>query len=163
MEKDASRAKALLDLIKTKQSNLATDAAVSLESARLPKPASKDKKRIKIAKEILATPKYGFGEHGPIVLTTKKIETKETKDKEFDVEDVDVSIHGDVTLSGTETTWTHKWDEFKFVTPIKDTDGMWYMWTITAKKFESGYSTTPIGRWVSGKAVKGSQILEENF
>ncbi|WP_427453706.1 hypothetical protein [Litorimonas sp. WD9-15] len=48
--------------------------------------------------------------------------------------------------------------------PIKEDDSDdWYMWTITAKTFSSGGERTPIGKWVSGKSYKGSQILKKNF
>ncbi|MDA0339570.1 MAG: hypothetical protein O2910_06990, partial [Proteobacteria bacterium] len=67
-------------------------------------------------------------------------------------------------LSGTETTWTYKWREFKFATPIKETGSdNWHIWWITAKKYSSGAESTPIGRWISGGATKGSLILKDNF
>jgi hypothetical protein len=123
-----------------------------------------DKARLSAAKAILDNKKYGFGDYGPIVLTTEAIVPRERKDKEIQVEDVDIRLNGDIEWSGTETVWTYRWDEFKFVVPIKDDQtGHWHMWTITAKKFSSGGERTPIGRWVSGKAYKGSRILKENF
>ena len=162
--RDAGRARNVLQLIATQEANLAAATGSALEGMHLPEPASKDKARLKIAKDIIERPKYGFGAHGPIVLITKDISEHERKDKQFDVEDTDVSLNGDVTLTGTETTWTYKWQEFKFVTPVQDEDtGSWYVWTITARKFSSGGNRTPIGKWVSGKAVKGPQILEKNF
>jgi len=161
---DGARPKAFLKKLAGYEAKLAGAEAAALESFKLPKPKSKDKKRLKAAKAILETKKYGFGKYGPIVLTTEDIVSRERKDKEINVEDVDVSIHGDVKWSGTETVWTYKWDEFKFVTPIKDKGSDdWYMWTITAKKFSSGGERTPIGKWVSGKAYKGSPILKKNF
>lgn len=161
---DGARPKAFLKKLAGYEAKLAGAEAAALENFKLPKPKSKDKKRLKAAKAILETKKYGFGKYGPIVLTTEDIVSRERKDKEINVEDVDVSIHGDVKWSGTETVWTYKWDEFKFVTPIKDKGSDdWYMWTITAKKFSSGGERTPIGKWVSGKAYKGSPILKKNF
>lgn len=146
------------------ENKLAETELKALEGFKLPKPKSKDKKRLKAAKAILETKKYGFGKYGPIVLTTEKIVERERKDKEIEVEDIDISIHGEATWSGTETVWTYKWDEFKFVVPIKEDDSNdWYMWTITAKKFSSGGERTPIGKWVSGKSYKGSRILKKNF
>lgn len=136
----------------------------ALKSSKLPKPASKNGKMKKIAKKVVETPKYKFGKHGPIVLTTKKITTHEREDSEFDVENVDVSISGDVKLSGTKTTWKYKWKEFKFAVPLKENDkDEWYIWWITAKNFSSGGPTTPLNKWISGKATKGNMILKKNF
>jgi len=164
LDKDASKQKAFLASLSEYESKLAQAENDALENFKLPKPKSKDKSRLKAAKAILETKKYGFGEYGPIVLTTEDIVDRERKDKEINVEDVDVSLGGDVTWSGTETVWTYKWKEFKFVVPIKeDASDDWYMWTITAKKFSSGGSKTPLNKWVSGKAYKGSKILRKNF
>ncbi|PHR61091.1 MAG: hypothetical protein COA43_05475 [Robiginitomaculum sp.] len=157
-------AKDFLVLVTNYHANFLANQGESLKGVKLPKAKSKDKKRIKAAKSILGKKKYGFGKHGPIILITDKIVPRERKDKEVKVDDVDVSLNGDVTMSGSETTWTYKWDEFKFVTPILDTNtDDWYLWTITAKKFSSGGRRTPIGKWVSGKANKGPQILKKNF
>jgi len=83
---------------------------------------------------------------------------------EEEYNDIDISLAGEITLTGTKTTWHYRWDEFKFATPILDNQtGKWYLWWITAKKFHSGASTTPIGEWVSGSATKGGVILETNF
>ncbi len=161
---DGAKPKAFLTSLSQYESKLANTENEALENFKLPDPKSKDKARLKAAKAILGNKKYGFGKHGPIVLTTKDIVERERKDKEIEVEDIDVSIHGDMTWSGTETVWTYKWDEFKFVVPIKeDATDDWYMWTITAKKFKSGGERTPIGKWVSGKSYKGSRILKKNF
>jgi len=162
--RNGARARTFLDKLKGYETQLAASNIEALENFKLPKPKSKDKKRLKAAKAILETKKYGFGKYGPIILTTAEVVERERKDKEIEVEDVDVSIHGDVTWSGTETVWTYKWDEFKFVVPIKeDNSDDWYMWTITAKKFKSGGERTPIGKWISGKSYKGSRILKKNF
>lgn len=162
--RDAQKPKAFLASLSGYEEKLRASETKALENFKLPAPKSKDRKRLKAAKSIMDTKKYKFGTYGPIVLTTEKIVERERKDKEVEVEDIDVSLGGDVTWSGTETVWTYKWDEFKFVVPIKEagTDD-WYMWTITAKKFSSGGSKTPIGKWVSGKSYKGSRILKKNF
>ncbi|MEE9347994.1 MAG: hypothetical protein V3U82_07355 [Robiginitomaculum sp.] len=148
--RDGAEAQKMLTLIDYTQNILDGSNKHALSSARLPKPKSKDRKRAKIAKEIMAIPKYEFGKHGPIVLTTDKIVSRTRSEKEWN--------------KGKLTVWTYTWDEFMFVTPIKeDGNDKYYMWTITAKKFSSGATTTPIGRWVSGKAVKGDEILKGSF
>lgn len=81
-----------------------------------------------------------------------------------EIRNVEFSLSGDITLSGTETTWHYRWEEFNFAAPVKEADSDdWYVWWITARKHASGWERTPIGRWVSGTAVKGDLILPENF
>ena len=130
---------------------------------KLPEPSSNDTERLAIAKQIVEKPSYKFGTHGPIVLTTADTIDLEREESEEEFTDVDISLSGKITLTGTKTTWTYRWQEFKFATPLQDKGGNWYVWWITARKFSSGGSRTPIGEWVSGKAVKGSLIREENF
>ncbi len=131
--------------------------------SKLPTPASNDAKILAIAKQIVEKPSYKLGQHGPIVLTTKQIVTREQEVSRDTVKDVDISLSGKLTWSGTRETWQYKWQEFKFATPIKDDSGDWYIWWITAKNYSSGASTTPLNEWVSGRTTKGSLILEENF
>ncbi len=136
----------------------------ALGDSKLPEPKSEDDARMAVAKQILAEPSYEFGEHGPVVLTTKEIVERTKTVSRAEIKDVDVSLSGDITLSGTETTWNYAWEEFKFATPIKEDGGDdWYIWWITAKKYSSGWERTPIGEWVSGAATKGSLIPRKNF
>lgn len=140
------------------------NAKIALSVVRLPSPKSQDSERLKSAEEILKNPKYGFGEHGPIVLTTKDIIDRERKSSEIEIDDVELTAGNDLKMSGTETTWTYRWKEFKFAVPLRSEDGkQWHVWWITAKKFSSGGSRTPIGYWVSGRATQGNPILPENF
>jgi len=130
----------------------------------LPPAKSTDAELVSIAEAILANPRYQFGQHGPVVITTENIVQREKELSEEEYNDIDISLAGEITLTGTKTTWHYRWDEFKFATPILDNQtGKWYLWWITAKKFDSGASTTPIGEWVSGSATKGGLILESNF
>ncbi len=136
----------------------------AIGASKLPEPKSTDAERIAIAEQILAEPRYEFGRHGPVVLTTKDIVERQKTLSRAEIKDVDVSLSGNITLSGTETTWNYAWREFKFATPIKESDAdTWYIWWITAKNFSSGWERTPIGEWVSGAATKGDLILEKNF
>lgn len=136
----------------------------ALGDSRLPEPQSLDDARLAIAERILAEPRYEFGPHGPVVLTTRDVVEREEQVSRAQIKDVDFSLSGQITLSGTETTWNYRWQEFKFATPIREDDGDdWYVWWITAKKFSSGWEGTPIGEWVSGAATKGDLILERNF
>ncbi len=155
---------ARVDEIIALRKSYAANRIKALGDSKLPAAKSTDAQRLAVAKQILATPKYAYGQHGPVVLTTKEIVDREKQVSRAEVKDVDVSLSGTITLSGTETTWTYKWQEFKFATPIKETKSEdWYIWWITAKKFSSGGARTPIGEWVSGAATKGDLILEKNF
>jgi hypothetical protein len=136
---------------------------IALSSSQLPKAKSNDAKRLEIAKQILQIPKYEFGEFGPIVLTTEKIIQREKKTSQLKIDDAKLSLSGDVKFSGTETSWTYKWQEFKFAVPLKEDNGTWFIWWITAKKFSSGSAKTPIGNWISGSTTKGNPIPKENF
>jgi tetratricopeptide (TPR) repeat protein len=155
---------ARIDEIAALRTAYAENRRKALGNSKLPEAKSTDAARLDIARAILANPRYEFGEHGPVVLTTKDIVDREKEVSRAEIRDVDVSLSGKITLSGTETTWKYAWQEFKFAAPLKEADGKdWYVWWITAKKFSSGSANTPIGEWVSGAATKGDLILEENF
>ncbi len=164
LERPTDRAQSLISLWQRTKGDFAAKRKQALDKSRLPKARSRDKNRLKIAKAILQAPKYEFGPFGRIVLTSDKIITRERKSSEIKLDDVEFKLSGDVTLSGTETSWTYKWQEFTFAVPLQETDSKdWYIWWITAKKFSSGGAQTPIGRWVSGAASRGNQILAENI
>ena len=153
----------LIVKIEKAKSDFAAHHKIALDTSRMPKPKSKNKKQIKLAKGILAIPRYEFGEHGPIVLTTEKITEHERKDSETKFDDIEFHLNGDATLTGTKTTWTYKWKEFRFATPIKDDDGKWHIYWVTARNYSQGSSITPLDQWISGKVTKGNQILKKNF
>lgn len=152
-----------LDELGQLRKTYAENRVKALGASKLPSAKSTDAEQLATAKAILANPDYKFGQHGPIVLTTEKIVTRESEVSRETIKDVDVSLSGTITMKGTRESWKYKWDEFKFATPLKHEDGNWYIWWITAKKYESGWERTPLGRWVSGQSTQGSVILEENF
>lgn len=155
---------ARIEEIKSLRKKYAENRRKALGDSKLPEPKSNDAQRLAIAREILSKPRYEFGQHGPIVLTTGKIVNREKEVNRAKIKEVDISLSGDITFSGTKTTWFYKWQEFKFATPLKEGGSDdWYIWWITAKNFSSGSENTPIGEWVSGGATKGSLILKENF
>ena len=156
--------RARIEEIKSLRARYAEQRLAALGASKLPPAKGTDSSLLKIAEQILAKPKYKFGEHGPIVLTTAAVVDREKKFSQQEYNDVEISLNGDITLSGTETTWTYRWQEFKFATPIRDAaSGQWHVWWITARKFSSGSAKTPIGEWVSGRATQGDLILAENF
>jgi len=105
-----------------------------------------------------------LGEHGKVVLTTREVTERERKDSETEIDKAELTSSGDLKMSGSETTWTYKWQEFKFATPIKEPDSdTWYIWWFTAKNFSSGGPRTPLNQWISGEVVKGNLILKKNI
>ena len=158
-----SEVQARIDEIRQIRKSYAEDRVRAVGESRLPEPVSNDAQRIQAAKQILAVPRYEFGEHGPVILTTEDIVTRTKTVSRDEIKDVDISLSGEITWSGTRETWEYEWDEFKFATPLKNDNGDWYIWWITAKYFRSGASTTPINTWVSGAATQGDLILEQNF
>lgn len=133
-------------------------------ASTLPEPANTDPRQLEIAREILANPIYGFGKHGPVVITSREITDHEREVSRAEIREMDVSLSGTVTLSGTETTWQYRWQEFRFATPIQDaTSGNWHIWWITARNYSSGWEKTPINRWISAATVQGDLIPEKNF
>lgn len=151
-----------LKTIDQAEKNYQANAKVALNTSRLPEPATDDGDMEAYAIEILERPRYAFGEYGPVILTTKDIIERESKSSEIDIDKVEV-VGTDLKMSGTETTWTYQWQEFKFATPLKDPDGTWYIWWVTAKKYASGSSITPIGEWVAGQSTQGNPILPSHF
>ena len=142
----------------------AEQRAALIGQSRLPEPASSDAQRLEIARQILARPEYEFGEHGSIVLTSPDVTTHEREVSRAEIRELDISLSGEMTLTGTQTTWQYRWEEFRFATPIQDrASGDWHIWWITARKYSSGWDKTPIGKWVSGAAVKGDLIAERNI
>ena len=167
LEKALNRSTALADSTLKKlteaEAQFKKNHEIALQSSRLPEPKSNSDVLKDIAREVLETPHYEFGNYGPIVLTSEDVVEREKKTSEVEIDDAEITLSGDLKMSGTETTWTYRWEEFSFAAPLQEKDGRWFIWWITAKKFSSGANNTPIGRWVSGKATKGNPILKKNF
>ncbi len=162
--RDNPRAEALLGRAEEASEAFLANRSLALERSRLPEPKSRDDEREDIARAILENPQYAFGEHGPIVLTTKDIVEREREDSEIEIDDAELTAGGDLKMSGTETTWTYRWKEFKFAVPLRNPDDdSWNIWWITARNYSSGGPRTPLERWVSGEATEGDLILPENF
>lgn len=162
--REPEQALALIPKIEQALVDFEKNRRLALNSSRLLEPKSNDEDMLDIAERILAIPRYEFGEHGPIVLTTSEIVERERRDSEIEIDDAELSLSGDLKMSGTETTWTYSWQEFKFATPIREAKrDTWYIWWITAKNFSSGGPHTPLNQWISGEANKGNPILPESM
>lgn len=155
---------ARIDEINQLRTRYAAQRESVLGDSRLPESRSQDAALMSIAAAILAEPHYSFGPHGPIILTSEGVSEHEQQVSRAEIRDMQLNLAGDLILTGIETTWNYRWQEFKFATPIQSREsGDWHIWWITARNFSSGWEGTPIGRWVSGRAVQGDLILPENF
>jgi hypothetical protein len=164
LDRDAIYSMGMLERLDDAEKTFKQNQQLALENSRLPEPVSSDKEMMKIAEDILSSPRYEFGVYGDIILRSKNIDEREREDSEIELDDADLSLSGELTLSGTQTTWIYKWKEFKFATALKETDSdEWYIWWITAKNFSSGGARTPLNKWVSGETTKGNRILEKNL
>lgn len=162
--REAKQALTMVEKINAAKEDFIQKMEIALNTSKLPEPKSNDKRLLAIAKQILEKPKYEFGKHAKIIITSSEVIERERKDSELKIDDTQVTLGGDIKMSGTETTWTYKWKEFKFSTALKETkNDDWYIWWITAKNFSSGGLRTPLNQWVSGKASKGNLILEKNI
>ena len=151
---------AMLDRITSIQEKYESDHEQARSLARMPEAASKDKKLIKIAKETLANYDY-IGDYERLVINADKVHrSKETSTTKFD--DIDVSLSGDVTLTGTETTYFYEWDQFQVAT-AEPKDGRYYIFYNTLKFFTSGSSNTPLNKWILSGRIQGIEIQEENI
>jgi len=160
----ADDARGLLDAIAIKRAQFAERKEIAIDSARLPVAATDDATLLAIASEILQDSYNEYTQHGAIRITTSKIVEREVENSEVEFNKAEVSASGDVKLSGTGRTWTYRWSEFKFATAMKDADSKngWHIWWLTAKKFSSGDSTTPLDKWVPREVVKGNPIRQEH-
>ena len=132
-----------------------------IDRVRMPEPKSPDATMLAIAEEVLKNPRYEFGAHGPIVLTSTGMTEREKQSSEIDFDKAEVSGNT-LKLSGTETTWTYRWREFHFMTALREpgTD-LWRLHQITPKYFTSGGTNTPLNSWISGGVV-ATDLIREN-
>lgn len=152
---------ALLQRAQFVKTEYITRRARALESARMPDAASSDGELLDIARETLANPDYEVGNILELVVNAdlRHLE-KESSEVEFD--EVDVSLSGNITLSGTETTTFFEWDEFQVATAEREGNRC-FIYYNTIRKFTRGGTTTPLNRWLVSQRFKGPEILEKNL
>ena len=152
---------ALLQRAQFAKTEYITKRARALESARMPAAASSDGELLNIARETLGNPDYEVGNILELVVNSDlRHQSKESSEIEFD--EVDVSLSGDITLSGTETTTFFEWDEFQVATAEREGTRC-FIYYNTIRKFTRGGTTTPLNRWLVSQRFKGSEILEKNL
>ena len=133
----------------------------ALALSRMPEPATTDSELLDIAQTTLGLPKYDVGDYRDLVINADvSHHRKESSEIEFD--DVDISLGGEITLSGTETTTIYEWDEFQ-VTTAEPVGTEFFLYYNRLKRFTSGASTTPLNQWIISERFQGPQILEKNL
>ncbi len=133
----------------------------ALELVRMPRAASDSQELVAMARETLANPDYEVGEIARLVVNADKVK-REKESSEVDIDDVDVSLSGKVTLSGTETTTRYVWEQFQVATaePVGE---KFYVFYNTLKYFTAGAATTPLNRWLLSRRIQGSEIPQDNI
>lgn len=116
--------------------------AQALAEVRMPPAVSVDEALMTVARETLENPKYGAGPVARMVISTDRQQyEKEMSEDQYD--DVDISLSGEVTLSGTRTTYRYAWEQFQVATAEQE-DGKYYIFHNTLKRFTAGAPTTPL-------------------
>jgi len=134
----------------------------AMNLVRMPEPASRDKNLLNIAKETLENPQYEIGDLKRLVINSDKNHyEKETSEDRYDK--ADISLSGDITLTGTRTTYFYEWDQFQVATAERESSGKHYIYYSTLKFFTKGAPTTPLNRWIVSGRIQGSEIPEENI
>ncbi|MBL4850877.1 MAG: hypothetical protein JKY90_01155 [Gammaproteobacteria bacterium] len=134
----------------------------ALKLVRMPKSVTSDAELVKIAKQTLTNPKYEYvGGIKRLVVSAEKVHReKQTSNVEYDK--VDISLSGNIKLSGTETTYSYAWDEFQVATAESEAD-KYYIFYTTFKYFTKGGSTTPLNKWIISDRIHVGEIPAENI
>jgi len=118
----------------------------ALADARMP-PNRGDAGLAAIAEEVLKTPTYGVGSWQRLVVNAPKVRHAERR---FEAEGSSLVAYDMV------------WEQFQVATAEPEGDQL-FVYYNTLKFFESGYRTTPTGRWILAERFKGGRILPENL
>ena len=128
---------------------------------RVPKAVSDDKALLATARKTLGNPDYEVGELRRLVINADKVH-REMKSSSTEFDKVDVSLSGNITLSGTETTYLYSWDQYQVAT-VEPVDDTFFIFFNTLKSFTSGGPTTPLNRWILAARIQGNEIPEANI
>lgn len=150
----------LVQRIKAAQATYEANREKALTLIRMPKAATNSSKLRSIAKKTLANYDYVEDYERLVINTEKAHRSRETSETEID--DIDVSLSGKITASGTKTTWFYEWDQFQVATaePVGD---KFYIFYTTLKYYTSGANNTPLNKWIIGSRLQGCEIPEKNI
>jgi hypothetical protein len=133
----------------------------ALQFARMPKSASTSKELLKIARKALKTKESGSGKVLRLVINSDKVE-KESESSKIDIDEVDVSASGDLTMSGTQTTTRYNWQQFQ-VASAEPVGNKYYIFYYTLKYYLAGSTRTVLNQWLVKGRSQSSEILKENI
>ena len=156
-----TRSTAVRDRLLQARADYITKRGQALSLSRMPEPATTDSGLLDIARQTLSLPKYDVAQYRALVINTD-VSHHRKKSSEIEFDDVDVSLGGEITLSGTETTTIYEWDEFQ-VTTAEPVGAEYFLFYNKLKRFTSGATTTPLNRWILSERFQGPQILESNL
>lgn len=125
-------------------------ARLTLSEVRMPKAASEDPKLLEIAAETLKRKDYEVGEWKRLVINAPLVE-KSKREAWLDPG----------TVRSTITLYDYVWEQFQ-VTTVEEVDGELWLFANTLKRYSSGDSTTPVGRWILSRRFELTPILAEN-
>lgn len=125
-------------------------AVAMLDTVRMPAAAATDAELLRIAEATLKTPDYKAGPWQRLVINAPLVRRER---HEGTLE------RG--TVRSTITVHHYVWDEFQVATAEKVGGETWIFYN-TLKRYESGDSTTPIGRWILSQRFESTRILPEN-
>lgn len=125
-------------------------AVAMLDTVRMPAAASTDAELLRIAEATLKTPDYKAGPWQRLVINAPLVRRERHEGS---------LARG--TVRSTITVHHYVWDEFQVATAETVGDETWIFYN-TLKRYQSGDSTTPIGRWILSQRFESTRILPEN-
>jgi len=125
-------------------------AVAMLDTVRMPAVASSDAELLRIAEATLKVPDYKVNAWQRLVINAPKVRRERHEG----------SLERG-TVRSTITVHHYVWEEFQVATAEKVGDETWIFYN-TLKRYESGDSTTPIGRWILSQRFESTRILPEN-
>ena len=125
-------------------------AVAMLDTVRMPAAASTEAELLRIAEATLRTPDYKVGAWQRLVINAPLVRRER---HEGTLE------RG--TVRSTITVHHYVWDEFQVAT-AETVGGETWIYYNTLKRYQSGDSTTPIGRWILSQRFESTRILPEN-
>lgn len=129
---------------------------------RLPEAATTDSDLVEIAEETLGNPKYDYvGDIKRMVINLEKTH-RSKKTTQATIDNIDISLSGKVTATGTETTYFYEWEQFQVAT-VEPVEDKFYIFYSMLKQFTSGGPTTPLNKWIISSRHQSSEIPEENI
>ena len=125
-------------------------AVAMLDTVRMPAAASTDAELLRIAEATLKTPDYKVNAWQRLVINAPLVRRERHEG----------SLERG-TVRSTVTVYHYVWEEFQVATAEKVGDETWIFYN-TLKRYQSGDSTTPIGRWILSQRFESTRILPEN-